>query len=231
MTWAEPGDCGGWRAVTDIAATYEIERPTRTWKWKGRRRNRRVSFQGRAPFLAVAEGWAPSGGWSMRWRGCWARCCCCWACIALLLGRWAAGHRAGHGLAPFRPAQGGDLAHQRISPDEMVGWPRSPRATACWSWTPTPSPRGWPSIPGWPRRGSAGSCPPACTSRSPSGGRRPGGTLGALYLLDDDRPPVQARHAWPRPTGCRSSPGSSARNMSISATASEAAFREALAHR
>jgi cell division protein FtsQ len=42
--------------VTDIAATFEIERPTRTLKWKGRRGNRRVNIQGRAPFLALAEG-------------------------------------------------------------------------------------------------------------------------------------------------------------------------------
>jgi len=43
--------------VSQTAATFELEQPTQTHKWKGRRRkNRRVNVQGRTPFVFVAEG-------------------------------------------------------------------------------------------------------------------------------------------------------------------------------
>jgi cell division protein FtsQ len=48
--------------VSQSVAAFETEPPTRTFKWKGRRRkNRRVNVQARAPFVAVADGISTAG--------------------------------------------------------------------------------------------------------------------------------------------------------------------------
>ena len=107
--------------VSETAATFEIEQATRTFKWKGRRRkNRRVNVQARPPFVAVADGIASAGRASTGWRGCWARCCCCWGCWRCC---WAAGGwRSSRSPASPRFAlRNVEIsATTRITPDEIV---------------------------------------------------------------------------------------------------------------
>jgi cell division protein FtsQ len=107
--------------VSDTAATFEIDQPTRTVKWKGRRRkNRRVNVQGRTPLLAVAEGVGALGQAIVRGARVLGKVLLLLGLLALLLGggRLALDQIAGSTRFALRNVEISPTT--RIKPEEVV---------------------------------------------------------------------------------------------------------------
>jgi cell division septal protein FtsQ len=119
--WGGPGEGGHQRLVSQPAANFELDQPTRTFKWKGRRRkNRRVNVQRRTPFVAVADGFSWAGRAVYRTVRTLGKVLLLLGLLALLLGGGRLALEQITGSPRFALQNVEISATSRITPDEIV---------------------------------------------------------------------------------------------------------------